>query len=136
TAHVNAGDELTFTIEARFLEATDNPVAGIWINSANGVVYNESIVGALPSRVEAGQVVSCDIRLRAALASGSYQAKAILRASYRHDAAIARARPVNFFVSGRKNVGGSADLGATFAMRVSDGSGIQPAEDAAADSGP
>lgn len=118
TAHVRSGDEITFKIEARFSEATDHPVAVLQILSQGVLLYSEFFVGRLPDRVEAGQVIQCDVRMRAALASGSYSAQASLRTGLEKDAVSAGSGLLNFFVSGREGVRGSADLGATFDWRV------------------
>ena len=120
TANVKAGDEVTFMVEARFNEPAEQPAIGFWIYSKDGLVYGDHLERGLPARIEAGGVIRCDIRLRASLASGSYTAKVLVATRFDRDAAMARPRPLNFFVSGRRGVIGAADLGAVFEVRMAD----------------
>ncbi len=125
TAHIRSGDEVTITVEARFTEPADHPAVVMLIKARGMIVYGETMQDALPDRVEPGQVVRCDIRLRASLPSGTYTVQANVRSGFESNAPVARSRPLSFFVSGRKSVVGTADLGAAFEARVVDGSRVR-----------
>jgi ABC-type polysaccharide/polyol phosphate transport system ATPase subunit len=116
-AHVRSGDEITFRLVARFTEAADHPVFGFRVHKDTGQeVYSENTALTDYGRVEAGQTVEMDIRLRANVPTSSYIVKASVWTGTHEGAKRAVANPIQFFVSGRPFVKGTADLGAAFAV--------------------
>lgn len=118
TAHIAAGDEVTFTFDARFNRPAEQPIMLFRIYNESGqLVYGETL---LSKPVEAGTSMRCDVRLRAALPTASYSAEVAVGLEPRQGTAYAAPPPLTFFVSGRPMVKGSADLGASFDVRTTD----------------
>lgn len=114
TRHARHDEEVTLAVEARFTEPTDNPVLGLSITNSGGVqVYGEA-TGWLSGRsYRPGETLQASIRLRPALASGSYSFAVGLAVPEGPSIAPAP-RPLLVYVDGRNGVNGVADLGAGF----------------------
>lgn len=114
TRHVDSSQEVTFVIEARFVEPTVGPVLGINITNGAGVqVYGESTGWLGTKSYRAGDVLRATIRVRMAMASGTYNCSVGL-ASQEGVLIAPRMPPLLMYVGGRDGVNGLADLGATF----------------------
>jgi hypothetical protein len=115
---VHSGDECVFRIHARALRAVEQPFVGITVASESGVaVYSDTNrQDPLPSLKE-GERATFDVTVRASLAQGGFTASASVHRR-RGDGSIllARAEPLQFFVSGRGMVSGIADLGGEFSL--------------------
>ena len=118
TNHVSAGDEVTFRISARAVRHIDAPRFYVIIERAGSVVYTDSdFLGGGGHAVEAGEQLSCDVRLTARFPTGSYSVLGgVIWGEAPHDRRPSRA--VDFYVSGRRLVQGLADLEATFSRRL------------------
>ena len=114
TAHVAAHDEVRFRFAVRFHEDVTDPIFGFALgDDAGQTVYSDSTPWRGAGRFEAGGTVVVDVRLRAALASGTYTAYGTVAAG---DGSGPLSRPMElvFFVHGRDRVSGACDLAATF----------------------
>jgi ABC-type polysaccharide/polyol phosphate transport system ATPase subunit len=119
TAHVEAGEEMTFSVEAQFAEPSENPVLLLRIYTDDGqLVYGEVTVLSEPTPVDAGGRVRWTVRLPATLPTRSYSAEALVGTRPDADAPKAGSRPIRFYVSGRPFVLGAVDLQATFDARA------------------
>lgn len=115
TGIVGHDDEMTVRTVVRFRAAVERPVYGVIVNSASGIsVYSESNEMAdTHPRVAAGQEVTVDAQMRAALVTGSYETRGVVSWGGSTDERVG-SRPVSFYVSGRRLVHGVADLHASF----------------------
>lgn len=114
TNHVEVGDEVTVHADYRVVADVENPVFGVSVLNEAGVqVYGDSTPWDARRSFPAGSTVQTAIRLRAALATGSYTVQVTV---VRTDGSLlARvSRPALFYVHGRSRVRGVADLGARF----------------------
>ena len=115
--HAGHDEEITFLVEARFARATDDPVLGLSITNASGVqVYGETAGWRAGRRYEPGEALQASIRVRPALASGSYSC-AVGLASTDGPLIAPAPRPLLLYVGGRNGVNGIADLRAEFDIR-------------------
>src|SRR5207248_7778951 len=72
-SHVTSGDEVTVAIRIRFRQAVEQPAFGLALISTAGVnVYSESTVARPMPAARAGEQVTCRVRLRLPLTTGSY----------------------------------------------------------------
>ena len=118
TAHVAAGDEVTFSLDVSFARPARQPILVFRIYNESGqLVYGETI---LADPVEVGTRLRFDVRLRVALPTGSYTVETSVGLEPRQGTVYAVPPPLTFFVSGRPMVRGSADLRAVFDVRVTD----------------
>jgi ABC-type polysaccharide/polyol phosphate transport system ATPase subunit len=111
TAHVAAGDPVTFALQVRFEREVVDPIFGFSISTEAGhPAYTESTPWTGTGTFAAGRTATFHVRLTPRLASGSYVAAAGVRG---HDGTDLHRRvdPVLFFVAGRDLVSGVADLG-------------------------
>jgi ABC-type polysaccharide/polyol phosphate transport system ATPase subunit len=118
TAHLSSGDECVFRIHARALADVAEPFVGFTIASESGVaVYSDTNVSDPLPDLRAGEKVSFDITVRADLATGGFTASSsVHRRRGEGSVLLARAEPLQFFVSGRGLVSGLADLGGKFSL--------------------
>jgi ABC-type polysaccharide/polyol phosphate transport system ATPase subunit len=115
TAYVETDQEVVFRSTVRFREDVARPVHGLVISSAAGVhVYSDSTETADHHEpAAAGSEVVVEARLRAGLATGSYEARSVV--AWGGSMAEQQASAVlSFYVSGRHLVQGIADLHARF----------------------
>ena len=118
SAHVQAGDEMVFRIDARFLRPVEDPVFGIGIATESGQsVYTETTNRRRTGSFAAGEQGRFEIRLPASLTTGSYLARAWVGWGG-EDGVYAQPRPIVFFAGGRPMVRGVADLRASFEVTV------------------
>jgi hypothetical protein len=118
TAHVNSGDEGVFRVHVRALRDVTDAFTGFTIASESGVaVYSDTNrLTPFPS-LRAGESATIDIKLRLALAPGGFTASSsVHRAAGEGSLLLARAEPVQFFVTGRGMASGLADLGGQFTL--------------------
>jgi ABC-type polysaccharide/polyol phosphate transport system ATPase subunit len=118
TTHVHGGDECVFRLHVRAVEDVAAPFAGITIASENGVaVYTDTNRGDPWPDLRAGERVTFDVAIRADLATGGFSASSSMhRAVGKDSVRLARAEPLQFFVTGRGLVSGLADLGGKFSV--------------------
>jgi hypothetical protein len=92
------------------------PVMGMTITAETGtVVYSDTNLMTPFPALHDGELAVYEMRLNLRLPSGGYFATASLHsASGGTSVQLARAVPVNFYVSGRGLASGVADLGGTF----------------------
>jgi ABC-type polysaccharide/polyol phosphate transport system ATPase subunit len=133
TAHVQAGEEATFRLVARFDRAIDTASFTFLLGTDAGqLLYSEGTNRAEGRRFAAGESASFAVRFPVRLTTGSYTAHAGVRwGNVRGQ--VEMAIPLFFFVSGRPRVRGKADLAAS--MDIEGGVPIGPvsAPDAAVD---
>jgi len=116
--HVEVGDEVTIHQRFRVEADVDDPVFGVSVVNEAGVeVYGDSTPWVARTSLATGTHVDAEIRLRAALATGSYTIQvAVIRAD---GTLLARVpHPTLFYVHGRGRVRGVADLDARFDVAV------------------
>jgi ABC-type polysaccharide/polyol phosphate transport system ATPase subunit len=114
TRHVDSNDEVEFVLEARFLIKTTGPIVGISVTSGAGIhVYGDAIGWFNQRSYEPGEVLRATVRMRMALASGTYSCSLGL-ATQEGVPIAAQVPPVLVFVGGRDGVNGIADLRAQF----------------------
>jgi hypothetical protein len=131
TVHLAGGDEAIVHVEAEVLRPLSHPypVFSIAIHTDAGLlVYQEgSYEGViLPDgrRYDAGDRVSCDIRFKAKVPTGTYSAQASVSYGPGPDTAR-RSQMILFYVDGRSLLFGVADLAAAFDVSAaSDGKGM------------
>lgn len=122
TAHVHAGEEITFRIHARFDRSVENTTFGFALSNESGTqIYADSTRLSQMRPFAAGEETRCDVRFRAALTTGTYVAHAVVRWGDGVDEAT-HSDLMTFFVSGRPLVYGLADLTASFRL---DGEGVR-----------
>lgn len=111
THHIDAGEPIVVQVRARALNAIDDVVVRLRLTAADGgVVYIDT--GHLGA-VSSGHEMTCDIRFRAQLPTGTYRVFVQLeRPDMR--TALCIGPTCSFFVTGRQVVRGHADLEATF----------------------
>jgi len=115
SSHVETGDELTFRMDVRFREASDDPAFGFRIHKDTGQeVYSENTMLRQYGPVKAGESMRVEFRIRAALPTSSYIAKAMAFNHKSEGNLRAVSESISFFVSGRPFVKGTADLAAVF----------------------
>ena len=115
TGFVGHEEEMRVRTTIRFRGAVERPLYGLTMASAAGVaVYSDSTVAdRAPRPVAAGEEVVVDACLCPRLATGTYEVRGVVAWSGSRTDQIA-SRAVPFYVSGRNEVEGVADLGATF----------------------
>jgi ABC-type polysaccharide/polyol phosphate transport system ATPase subunit len=118
---VPSGTDIIFEVRTRFLRDIENPVFNIVIVNADGLlVYKEPTYLHHTGLFKAGEVITCDIRLRADMPNGTYSAQTMIQNS-ELTRAYDRVRPISFFVAGRGMVRGAADFRARFELKGEDG---------------
>jgi ABC-2 type transport system ATP-binding protein len=127
TAHVRAGDDVTFRIEAQFLRDVEAASFNFNLRSDAGqLVYSESNYRTGRRRFAAGERAVFDARMSLRVTTGSYVARSSV--AWGDDPAQRLAGlPLNFFVSGRPGPRGVADLGA--ALDIEGGAPLTAAPD-------
>ena len=114
------GEEMRFSVAARFGEAAEHPVVLLQIHTDAGqLVYGEVTVNAEPTPVRAGGTVRWNVRMRATLPGRTYTAEALVGTRPDVDAPKAGSRSIPFYVAGRPYVLGAADLGGSFEATAS-----------------
>jgi ABC-2 type transport system ATP-binding protein len=114
TGHVEAGDEVVFRVTTRFDETIEDPIYGFTLTNEKGVnVYSDSRIAAGRGTFHHGDRLVTEVRVRLALATGSYQAQMGVTANDRKTR-LDRTKPVAFYVAGRGTVHGVVDLEAHF----------------------
>jgi ABC-type polysaccharide/polyol phosphate transport system ATPase subunit len=118
TNHVHSGDDVTFSVDLKFVQATESPILGFFVFNEAGVqVYGESTEWRGGASYRAGDQIRASIRIQPKLVTGSYSAGVGLMSA--EGVALAPAvRPILFYVGGRHGVNGVADLGATFEVKT------------------
>ncbi|HEX4655672.1 MAG TPA: ABC transporter ATP-binding protein [Mycobacteriales bacterium] len=118
TAHLHSGDEGVFRVHVRALRDVTDPFVGFTIASESGVaVYSDTNRMTLFPSLLAGESATIDIKMRMSLAPGGFTASSsVHRAQGEGSVLLARAEPVQFFVSGRGMASGVADLGGQFSL--------------------
>jgi ABC-type polysaccharide/polyol phosphate transport system ATPase subunit len=112
TAHLNAGEDVTFRIVVRFERDVVDPVFGLAVFTDSGIqVYGETSPWSGAGRFAAGERARFEIRMAPKLASGSYTAQGGVRTSEGVRELSVSTRPLLFYVAGRPGVNGIADLG-------------------------
>jgi ABC-type polysaccharide/polyol phosphate transport system ATPase subunit len=111
-ADADAGDELSFEATVSFAAAADDPVFAFSISTQRGIlVYGEGV--RAHRRFAAGDTTTLRVRVPAELVAGSYKAGfGVVEADTRET--LASARPVYFFLHGRNELRGVADLKGSF----------------------
>ncbi|HEY3844561.1 MAG TPA: ABC transporter ATP-binding protein [Acidimicrobiales bacterium] len=115
--HVSSDSVVTFRVRICFDTAARDPVLGLSIVNEAGIpVYADNApVRAATGNFAPGDDLSCDIEVALPLPTGTYQA--VVGATDSDLAtAIARTRPLFFYVSGRRMVHGVVDLHASFTV--------------------
>jgi ABC-2 type transport system ATP-binding protein len=122
TRHVDSRDAVSFAVDITFTKPVENPILGLQIfNSAGVHVYGDSTPWRGGASYAAGDRLTGSIRIRAALATGSYSCTVgLVNASGTMIAPPPR--PLLIYVGGRAQVKGVADLDARFELALSDGS--------------
>jgi ABC-type multidrug transport system ATPase subunit len=117
TNHVRFGEEMTFVLDAEFLDAVTRPAFSFVLANERGqVVYSDDAHRAEFQRsYAAGERARFEAKIRATLPTGSYKVRSAVRWTA-GDKADRVARYVSFFVSGRPLVKGLADLDAAFVV--------------------
>jgi ABC-type polysaccharide/polyol phosphate transport system ATPase subunit len=114
TQHLNYGEVATCRVRARFKTVVDEPSFVFVLTTESGLpIYMDSNHETIRARVDAGREVTCDVRFRSTLPTGTYSLRGGVRWGGDADA-IAHSGLITFFVSGRHLVFGVADLEATF----------------------
>jgi ABC-2 type transport system ATP-binding protein len=110
TAHLQSGEKATLRLDVRFERTVENPVLGLSISTAAGVqVYGDSTSWRNGDEFRAGALVRFEARVPVALATGSYTVYAGIRA-LNGKLLAPLPRPILFYVAGRSQVNGIADL--------------------------
>jgi ABC-2 type transport system ATP-binding protein len=119
--HFDSGDEVVLRMAVRATTPIAAPVMGMTITAETGtVVYSDTNLMTPFPALAADQSAMYEMRLSLRLPSGGYFATASLHsASGGTSVQLARAVPVNFYVSGRGLASGVADLGGTFHHGIS-----------------
>ena len=111
TAHLRAGEAVSFTIVVRFRREVADPVFGLAIFTDSGIqVYGETSPWSGGGRYAAGERARFDVRMAPNLVSGSYTAQGGVRVSEGVREVSVATRPLLFYVAGRPGVNGIADL--------------------------
>lgn len=114
TRHVDSTEEVTFVVQVRFVAQTEGPMIGISVTSSSGVqVYGDSAGWLSRAVYQPGDVLRASIRMRMALASGTYSC-AVGFATKEGVPIAPQAPPILVYVGGRSGVNGLADLEARF----------------------
>jgi ABC-type polysaccharide/polyol phosphate transport system ATPase subunit len=112
-------DALVFEASVSFSAPVDNPIFAFNISTERGVmVYGEGVQEPTGRHFEAGDAVTFRVRVERELVAGSYRAGLGVAEADTRDI-VASARPVHFFVDGRSNARGVADLRGEFEFRPS-----------------
>jgi ABC-2 type transport system ATP-binding protein len=121
TAHLHSGDEGIFRMHVRALRDVDEPFIGFTIASESGVaVYSDTNRPTPFPPLKAGESATVDIKVRLALAVGGFTASSsVHRTQGEGSVLLARAEPIQFFVSGRGMASGLADLEGAFSLERS-----------------
>jgi ABC-type polysaccharide/polyol phosphate transport system ATPase subunit len=118
TGSAQVGERVTFRVETEFLDDIDDPVLGISIANAKNVnVYSEGTITRPLGSFRAGERVTFEIPLDLRLVTGSYSARIGFTDPTDMVTRLGRARPFEFFVTGRRLVSGVADLEADFVVQ-------------------
>lgn len=116
-SHARAGDEVTFRLRVRALQAAPTPFPWLAIESGTGVVvYSEARMDDPMPGLSTGEEATYDVILPLDLPTGSYFADTALHnvvGPGRSELLGSGAR-LSFYVSGRNHVHGAADLQAVF----------------------
>jgi ABC-type polysaccharide/polyol phosphate transport system ATPase subunit len=117
TNHVRFGEEMTFVLDAEFLDAVTRPAFSFVLANERGqVVYSDDAhLAEFQRSYAAGERARFEAKIRATLPTGSYKVRSAVRWTA-GDKADRVARYVSFFVSGRPLVKGLADLDAAFVV--------------------
>ena len=114
TRHVGSTEEVTFVVQARFVAPTEGPMIGISVTSGSGVhVYGDSASPFSETVYRVGDVLRASIRMKMALASGTYSC-AVGFATKQGVPIAPQVPPILVYVGGRNRVNGLADLDARF----------------------
>ena len=112
TAHLNAGEHVSFHIVVRFQRDVVDPVFGLAVFTDSGVqVYGETSPWSGAGHFAAGDRARFEVRMAPNLVSGSYTAQGGVRTSEGVREVSVSTRPLLFYVAGRPGVNGIADLG-------------------------
>ncbi|MHB8670259.1 MAG: ABC transporter ATP-binding protein [Acidimicrobiales bacterium] len=134
TAHAEAGEEVTFAADVVFHRAVEDPVFGMALTTDDGVhVYGDSSPwrGAedyRPRAVPAGSRLRFGARVKLSLATGSYTAHVGLQGHDLTTQLVRNTPTLLFYVTGRGQVDGIADLCAGFSVEALSSAG-DPAGD-------
>jgi hypothetical protein len=122
TAHVHTGDEGTFRMHIRALRDVAEPFIGFTIASERGVaVYSDTNRAATFPPLRAGEQATIEVKARLSLATGGFTASSsVHRVHGDGTVLLARAEPVQFFVTGQGMASGLADLGGRFSLERSE----------------
>ena len=115
---VRAGEELVLRAAVRSPRPVDAPFLWLAVESGSGVVvYSEARLKEPMAPMGPGARAVFEVRLPAALPTGSYIVRAALRQADGggRTSLLAQFPPTSVYVSGRPHVHGAADLGASFA---------------------
>jgi ABC-type polysaccharide/polyol phosphate transport system ATPase subunit len=117
THHARSGDEVTFRVALRFLQAVSDPVLGFSLRTdkGQGVYADSSPVEDSLGTYAAGDRATFDIRMPLPLVTGSYAAYTGVR-RMQDNVELAAAGPLTFYVSGRTMAVGVTDLRASFTL--------------------
>lgn len=120
TRHVDSADVVTFQLRIRFTRDAESPILGIFLYNGAGVhVYGDSTEWRGGESYRAGDCVLATIRIRPALATGSYTVQfGLVDQNATPIAPVTR--PLLMYVGGRTRVNGVADLAAEFEVRPAD----------------
>ena len=123
TGYLSSGAEARVRLRIRCHQPLENPLLALNINpTAGGAhLYSDHAPPGLLGSYAAGDRIDCDVRVRLALATGSYTFDVALLAADRLTV-HATARPITVFVEGRHSVSGVADLDARFEVHHRSGS--------------
>ncbi|MEX2558072.1 MAG: ABC transporter ATP-binding protein [Actinomycetota bacterium] len=115
TNHVRFGEEVTFVLDAEFLDDVVRPAFSFVLAHERGqIVYSDDAHKAEFQRsYAAGERARFEAKIRVTLPTGSYKARSAVRWELGEEIDRA-ARYLSFFVSGRPLVKGLADLDAAF----------------------
>jgi ABC-2 type transport system ATP-binding protein len=126
TSHVDPNDEVVFRVRLHVDRPLDDAIFGFAIGTEAGQpVYSDSTPWVGMKRVDAGEAV-LEVRMKLALVGGTYTASVSLRSTDGVTQLARIARPLLFYVSSRRRVGGIADLAAGFDVRSASGDGPGP----------
>jgi len=119
TRHVNSADEVSFFIDVRFDKPVQHPIVGFAVYTATGVeVYRTSTPWQGDGVYEPGTRTRFSVRVRPALAAGSYTAHlSLVNGTGASHTPVAT--PLMFYVAGRREALGIADLRAQFDVLTS-----------------
>ncbi|MDQ2648679.1 MAG: ABC transporter ATP-binding protein [Actinomycetota bacterium] len=114
TGHVRAGDPIAVELDVRFARTVDNVIVGLNVHNQSGFeVLSDSTPWRAPKAFAAGDRIRFTARVDTRLATGTYTIQ--LSIFTPEGVFLTRSvAPLPFFVEGRDQVSGIADLGASF----------------------